>query len=148
MNEFFQLLKKEHKTIMDILDQLEDTEEAKKREELFQKLKEELLPHMRAEESTFYEPLLAKKDTRDVALEGTEEHHASDLVFKELEKMPKDKDEWAAKLTVFKEMVEHHIKEEEGTMFTVTEIVLTDEKIQAIMKDFKAEKKKLQENLK
>ena len=149
MNEFFQMLKKDHKTVMDILDQLEETEaKSKKREELFQKLKEEFVPHMKAEETTFYEPLLAQKDARDVALEGTQEHHVSDLVFKELEKMPKDQDEWAAKLSVFKELVEHHIKEEEGTIFTVTEIVLTEKKIQTIMKEFVEEKKKLKENLK
>ena len=35
----------------------------------------------------------------------------SELVLKEIEKMPKDEEKWGAKVAVFKELVEHHIKE-------------------------------------
>jgi hypothetical protein len=38
---------------------------------------------MKAEEITFYPPLLAKKEAREDALEGIEEHHVSEMVFKE-----------------------------------------------------------------
>jgi iron-sulfur cluster repair protein YtfE (RIC family) len=37
---------------------------------LFQKLRVELVPHMKAEESVFYPPLLAKKESREDAMEG------------------------------------------------------------------------------
>jgi len=55
-----------------ILGQLKETKEneSKKRDELFQKLREELVPHAKAEEITFYQPLLAKKEAREDALEG------------------------------------------------------------------------------
>jgi len=103
---------------------------------------------MKAEETAFYQPLLEKKEAKEVALEGVEEHHVSDTVFKELEKMPKDTDEWGAKLSVFKELVEHHIKEEESLIFKVSEIVLTENKFQTILKQFEKEKQKVQKNLK
>jgi hypothetical protein len=149
MNEFFKMLKQDHKTVADILDQLEDTEnKSKKRDELFQKLKVELVPHMKAEEIAFYPSLLEKEDAKEAALEGIEEHHVSDMVFKELEKMPKDQDQWKAKLSVFKELVEHHVKEEEGPIFMVSEIVLSETKLQSIMKQFVEEKQKIKENLK
>jgi len=51
---------------------------------------------MKAEEITFYQALLAKKEARDVTLEGAEEHHVSELVLKELENMPKYQDQWGA----------------------------------------------------
>ena len=72
MNEFFQMLKKDHKEVKGILGQLKETKDnkSKKREELFQKLREELVPHMKAEEITFYPPLLAKKESREDAMEG------------------------------------------------------------------------------
>ena len=70
MNEFFKMLKKDHVEVKGILWQLIETKESKKRDELFQKLKEELVPHMKAEEITFYQPLLAKKEAREDALEG------------------------------------------------------------------------------
>jgi site-specific DNA-adenine methylase len=53
MNQFFQMLKKDHAELKEILGQLKETKESapKKREELFQKLREELVPHMKAEET-------------------------------------------------------------------------------------------------
>jgi len=150
MNEFFQMLKDDHKEVKGILGQLKETKdnESKKRDELFQKLTEELIPHMKAEEMTFYQPLLAKKEAREDALEGVEEHHVSEMVFKELAKMPKGQDQWAAKLGVFKELVEHHIKEEEGAIFKTAEKVLSQDKFQSIMKQFAEEKQKFKESLK
>jgi len=103
---------------------------------------------MKAEEITFYQPLLAKKEARKDALEGVEEHHASEMVFKELEKMPKGEDQWGAKMSVFKELVEHHVKEEEGKIFKTAEKALGEDKLQSIMKQFEQEKQKLKENLK
>jgi len=34
------------------------------------------------------------------------------MVFRELEKTPKGEDQWGAKMSLFKELVEHHVKEE------------------------------------
>src|SRR5512141_2194890 len=136
MNKFFQMLKKDHVEVKGILGQLIKMKESKKREELFQKLTEELVPHMKAEEITFYQYLLAKKEAREDALEGVEEHHVSEMVFKELEKTPKSEDRWGAKMSVFKELVEHHVKEEESKVFKSAEKALDDDEIQNIMKRF------------
>jgi hemerythrin-like domain-containing protein len=57
--------------------------------------------------------------------------------------MPKGVDHWGAKLSVFKELLEHHIKEEEGTIFKSAEKVLSQEKFQSIMKQFVEEKQKI-----
>ena len=148
MNEFFQMLKKDHVEIKLILGHLVETKESKKREELFQKLRTELVPHMKAEESTFYPPLMENKNAREDAMEGIEEHHVSDLVLKELEKMPKGEEKWGAKMGVFKELVEHHIKDEESKVFKSAQKALDSEEFQAIMKKFDQEKQKLKKSLK
>jgi len=148
MNDFFQMLKKDHVEVKGILGQLTETKESKKREELFQKLREELVPHMKAEESTFYQPLLAKKEAREDALEGVEEHHVSEMVLKELEKTPKGEDQWGAKMGVFKELVEHHIKDEESKVFKSAEKALDHDEFQNIMKKFDQEKQKIKKTLK
>jgi hemerythrin-like domain-containing protein len=150
MNQFFQMLKKEHEEVKGILAQLEETKEntSKKREELFQTLREELVPHMKAEESTFYQPLMTKKEARGDAMEGMEEHHVAEMVLKELETMPKGEDRWGAKMSVFKELVEHHIKDEESKVFKSAEKALGQDEIQNIMKQFELEKQKIRKNLK
>jgi hemerythrin superfamily protein len=61
------MLKKDHEEVKRILGQLQDAKASppKKREALFQKLRVALVPHMKAEESAFYPPLLAKKESRE-----------------------------------------------------------------------------------
>lgn len=148
-NTFFEMFKDDHKKVKGILGSIKETKESapKKREELFQKLKEELVPHMKAEEITFYPPLLAKKEAREDALEGVEEHHVSEMVFRELEKMPKDEDQWGAKMSVFKELVEHHIQEEESKIFKSAEKALDHDEIQDILQMFEQEKQRIKKTL-
>jgi len=150
MNAFFQMLKKDHGEVKNILEQLKETKESasKKREELFQKLRVELVPHMKAEESAFYPPLLAKKVSREDAMEGVEEHHVSEMVLKELETMQKGEEQWGGKMAVFKELVEHHIKDEQSKVFKSAEKALSDDEFQNIMKQFEQEKQAIKKNLK
>ncbi len=72
----------------------------------------------------------------------------SELIQKELEMMPKGEDQWGAKMSVFKELVEHHIKDEESKVFKSAEKVLDQDEIQNIMKKFDEEKQKIKKNLK
>ena len=149
MNEFFQMLKKDHAEVKGILGKLEETKEGelKKREELFLKLRTELVPHMKAEEIVFYPPLMAKKESRKDALEGVEEHHVSDMVLKELETTQKG-ELWGAKMSVFSELVEHHIKDEESKVFKSAEKALGPDDFEKIMKQFQQEKQKIKKDLK
>jgi len=150
MNEFFQMLKKDHEEVKGILGKLKETKESepKKREEVFLKLRIELVPHMKAEESVFYPPLMAKKESREDALEGVEEHHVSEMVLQELETTQKGEDIWGAKMAVFKELVEHHIKDEESKVFKSAEKALTRDDFEKIMKQFEQEKQKIKKNIK
>lgn len=147
MKEFFQLLKKDHVEVKGILGQLTETNKPKKREELFHTLRLALVPHMKAEESTFYPPLMKEKEAREDAMEGLEEHHVSEMVLKELEKMPKDDDRWQAKIKVFKELVEHHIEEEEGKIFKSAKKTFKKDELEDIMKKFEKEKVKITKSL-
>ena len=149
MNPFFQMLKKDHEAVKAILGQLVETKKSapKKREELFQRLRMALVPHMKAEESVFYPALVAKKASREDAMEGVEEHHVSDMVLKELETMPKGDDQWGAKMTVFEELVEHHIEDEESKVFKSAEKAFDRDEFLGIMKQFDQEKQKIKKTL-
>lgn len=103
---------------------------------------------MKSEEGTFYPQLLVKKGAREDAMEGIEEHHVAEMVLKELEKMPKGEDQWGAKMSAFKELVEHHIKEEEGAIFKSAEQALSQDEFEKIMKQFEQEERKIRKDLK
>lgn len=138
-NDFFNQLKQEHSEVKQILEQLDKTttKAAKTRDNLFEKLSQKLLPHMAGEEVVFYSVLKEKKEAEEDVLEALEEHHAAKTVFDELRNLPREKDNWGAKLRVFKEMIEHHIKEEEHKIFKDAREALSHEEVEDIFRRFK-----------
>ncbi|MBV9923887.1 MAG: hemerythrin domain-containing protein [Acidobacteria bacterium] len=127
----FQLLKEDHQKVSGLFQQLEPTTERaeKTRTELFAKLKEELDIHTKIEESIFYPAIKQEAETREIVLEGFEEHHVVKMLLQELESIPVDTEQWTAKLKVLQENVEHHVEEEEGEMFQSARQVLSEDDI-------------------
>jgi hypothetical protein len=116
-HDLMQELHKDHQEVKSIFKQLIKHEESSKRKELCAELQEELIPHMKAEEKAVYPELMDKKTSKEHALEGLEEHHAAEMVLKELLSIDPGDERFKAKATVLKEMIEHHIKEEEDKIF-------------------------------
>jgi len=114
-----QLLTKDHDHVKKMLEELDDTTERaiKTREQTFAKLESELEVHEAIEEEIFYPALKEHSKTRDIALEGYEEHHVVDTVIAEMGDVPVSDETWTAKFAVMKENLEHHIEEEEQDMF-------------------------------
>jgi iron-sulfur cluster repair protein YtfE (RIC family) len=141
----FELLKEDHARVSAIFEKLEPTTERalKTREELFTKLKNELDVHTQIEEQLVYPVLKEEEETRDITLEGIEEHKVVKTLLQEMEAMPVDSEEWTAKLTVLKESVEHHVEEEEGEMFPKARKALPKEKIEELGARIEAAKKRL-----
>lgn len=140
----FTLLKEDHKKVAGILEKLDATTErgVKTREELFTQLKTELDIHAEIEETIFYPELEKHDETRDITLEGIEEHRIVKELLAELDAMAKDDEVWTAKMTVLKENVEHHVEEEEGEMFPKARKALTEEEIESLGTRLEAAKKK------
>jgi len=113
------LLKEDHQKVKKMLAELESTTErgVKTREELFTKVKQELIIHEAIEEEIFYPALKQHPKTKEITLEAYEEHHVVNTVMAEIEGVSYDDEKWGAKFKVMKENLEHHIEEEEGEMF-------------------------------
>lgn len=124
-----ELLKSDHEKVAGLLSKVENTTERalKTREDLFAQIKSELDLHAQIEEEIFYPAIENAEETREITLEAYEEHRIVKQLLSELEKMPKDDEEWTAKFTVLKESVEHHVEEEEGEMFKKVKQVLNKE---------------------
>ena len=128
------LLKTDHEKVAGIFEKLEETTERaeKTREELFTKLKQELDIHAHIEETIFYPVLKKAEETRDITMEGIQEHHVVKVLLRELDAMPVGSETWTAKLKVLKENVEHHVEEEEDEMFSSAREVLSKEQIEEL----------------
>jgi hypothetical protein len=139
------LLKEDHEKVKKILGELESTTErgVKTREELFTKVKEELVVHEAIEEEIFYPALKEHSKTKEIALEGYEEHHVVDTVMAEIEGVAYDDEKWGAKFKVMKENLEHHIEEEEGEMFKQARQVFDEDELAQLGESMLARKQEL-----
>ena len=139
------LLKEDHRKVKKMLAELESTTErgVKTREELFTKIKQELVVHEAIEEEIFYPALKEHPKTKEIALEGYEEHHVVDTVMAEIEGVAYDDERWGAKFTVMKENLEHHIEEEEGEMFKQAKQVFDEDELVQLGESMMARKEEL-----
>lgn len=142
----FKMLEEDHEKVKKLLKEADDTTErgVKTREELFARIKQEMLVHETLEEELLYPTLKEHDKTKEVSLEGYEEHHVVNEIMAELEETPVDDEKWAAKFAVMKENVEHHIEEEEEEMFKKGRQVLDQEKIDALGERMQQRKKELE----
>lgn len=127
--DIFSKLKTDHDNVKKILKKIEETSNnaGKTRETLFAQLKNELLAHSKVEEAVFYATLLPNKDLKENVLEGLNEHRIVDMLLAELDSIPKDNPQWHAKFHFLKELIEHHVEDEEGEMFPKAKKALDDE---------------------
>lgn len=128
------LLKADHEKVDALFSQLEETTESaeKTRTELFTKLKQELDLHAHVEEKIFYPALKESEETRDITMEGIQEHHVVKVLLRELDAMPVTSETWTAKLKVLQENVEHHVEEEEDDMFKKARNVLSKDQLEEL----------------
>jgi hypothetical protein len=137
---FFEQLTRDHNEIKEILNQMIERGNVSKRTDLKKYLEKALLPHIKAEEAVFYPVLKEKKDSRDLALEALEEHHAAELIVNEVLNLRPESEVWVAKCTVLKEMIVHHIHEEETKIFNVSRELIGHEQIAKMLTSFAEEK--------
>lgn len=131
MAEALNLLKKDHRHVKSIIEELEKTTSraVKKRQELLQTLKAELQLHEQIEEKLFYPELKKNKEDKPLILEAYEEHGLVDDILAKLEATEVDDETWIAKIEVLKECLLHHIKEEEQEIFPLAKEHLGSEKL-------------------
>ncbi|MGV8843305.1 MAG: hemerythrin domain-containing protein [Pseudomonas sp.] len=145
-----ELLKTDHQTVKDLLSQLsESTDRAvKKRTELLNKLEAEITVHTSLEEEILYPAFkeAGGKEAAQMYYEAKEEHRTVDsLVMPDLKVTDPSAPEFAGRLKVLKELLEHHIKEEETEMFPKATKLLGKEALNALgeqMETLKALRKK------
>lgn len=112
-----ELLEQQHRETEALFERFEDAGDAERRE-IVQQVLRDLRMHTSIEEEILY-PAARQRIQRldDEVLEAYEEHHAVELLLDELDGMTPDDERFVAKVTVVKELVLHHVEEEEQEMF-------------------------------
>ena len=142
-------LKEDHDKVREILKKADDlvaqypkVNEAQEKR-LMKELISELEPHSKAEEKVFYSALRKKDENNLSPYEGLEEHQLALQVLKALQKDNLEKSARTAKIQVLKEMLLHHIKEEESRYFSEAKKCLDTKELNDLAEKFIEEKKKI-----
>ena len=122
------LLRNDHKTVEALFKKFEKAgpNAHKTKQDLVEKVVEELSIHAAIEEQVLYPAARkAMPDASEQVLEALEEHHIVKWVLSELDGMDPQDERFDAKVTVLKELVLHHAKEEERDLFPKIRKALT-----------------------
>ena len=116
-----QLLKKDHKEVKALLKEFArlSGRAAPKQQAVVTQLCHALTLHARLEEELVYPVFkeLRSHEMKDLVAEATEEHQVAKTLIGELATLSLEEEQYAAKVTVLGEYVQHHIKEEEQELF-------------------------------
>ncbi len=139
-------LKKEHDEVKDLLENLSDAETPAQRRTLVQKIKAALVPHTKAEEKVVYDAVIAlrNKDAQMDGHEGYLEHEWASKTLQRLEAIANAASpEHKAAGKVLKELVEHHIDEEERSVWKDVKRHFTDDDRRKMNVSFLAAKRRV-----
>jgi hemerythrin superfamily protein len=113
-------LKHEHDEVKSLLSDLQNAQSAVERKSLVKRIKSALLPHTKAEEKVVYNAVIALKD-KAAQLDGHEGYIEHELAARTLQRLEAitnaTSPEHKASGKVLKELVEHHIEEEETNVW-------------------------------
>ena len=143
-----ELLTNDHKLVKKLLEELSATTEraVKKRAELLQRIEQEVRIHTQLEEEILYPAIkqAGGKEEAKMYYEAKEEHRTVDsLVMPDLLETDTGTVEFAGRVKVMKELLEHHIEEEESELFPTARKLLGKDALEQMGQAMEAQKKLL-----
>ncbi len=143
----YEALKKDHDNVKVLLNELVALNESddQRAKELIEQIRDEVVPHSRAEESVFYNSLRAIESAKDIVMHGYQEHMEAEALLRTLQAASKIDADWKATAHKLKKALEHHIQEEEGKIFNVAQQLFTPDEAKMMAEAFEQLKPEVRE---
>jgi hemerythrin superfamily protein len=138
-------LQMEHDEVQELLKQLTDSDNGREQKVLVAKIKQALIPHTKAEEKVVYDAVLTLKG-KDAKIDGNEgylEHSLASETLKKLDKLTANTPEFKAAAKVLKELINHHVQEEERNIWAQVKEHFSTERRGQMNREFLAAKKRV-----
>lgn len=139
------LIKHDHHEVSELFKTaLDDGAKPAEKRDAIRQILEKLTLHADMEEAIFY-PALRKaggEKEKDSVLEAFEEHDVVKELMAKIERTASGDESLEAKVTVLKEIVEHHVEEEESEMFGEARKSLGKERLQQLGEEMQAFKER------
>ena len=145
----FEEIKEDHKTQRSLINTLLRTEgESNDRKSVWEKLKVELMAHEKAEERTFYNPMIEHDKSQEHARHSIAEHHDIDEMIEKIDDTDMSSSAWLTHFKSLRELVLHHLDEEEQEIFTVAGRVFSENQKEQFGSEYRDHMNKAKDNLK
>lgn len=133
-----ELLTQQHREVESLFEDFEKLSEraGKSRLQIFEKIAHKLTCHTRIEEKLFYPE--GRAVDKDSTLEAYEEHDVVKTLIKKIAQIEPTDESFKAKMTVLKEMVKHHVEEEEQEFFPKIREELGNDRLLELGSEMKA----------
>jgi len=137
----------DHKKVLGLLGKLVEAEKAdsKIRDNLITQIRNELVPHSRAEEAVLYNSIRDVGSASGVVAHSYQEHMEAEALLRGLQVTGTVGVNWLAGVMKLKEALEHHIAEEESKVFGAAKKLFAEEEAVAMADVFNKLKPMIQE---
>jgi len=127
-------LKKDHETVKGLLNQLvaTDQKDSKTWKALVKQIRDELIPHSRAEEAVLYNSMRGIDAAKELVRHSYSEHMQAETLLRSLQVLEAFDVNSVNTARKLKEALEHHIAEEEGRIFNAAQKLFTQEEALAM----------------
>src|SRR5215471_10816325 len=126
-----EMLKQQHREVDELFKKLNGTKTAESGRRIFNDIADALAVHAAIEERHFY-PAVKRRETQGILLASVEEHLEIKRVIADLLQMDPDDDSFEAKVRTLRQDVQHHVEEEEESLFPRVRQLFDDETLEAI----------------
>lgn len=142
----YDALKKDHNKVTELLNELVMLDQgSNEHSAIIDQIRDELIPHARAEESVFYNSLRSIDQAKDVVMHGYKEHVEAETLLRTLQVKDKVDMDWKETATKLREAIRHHIDEEETRIFNVAQQLFTKEEADMMEEAFEALKPEIKD---
>ncbi|MBA2656496.1 MAG: hemerythrin domain-containing protein [Tatlockia sp.] len=147
--DIYSYLHKDHLKVSKLFKEIIASKNQGEREKLFLEVQKELELHSDPEHDTFYKALEKKAKGKEDAEHGTEEHQKIKKALKAVSKTSSgNESEWLINVGKLMQIVEHHVEDEESTMFEDGKKIISDKQALLLVEEMESLKEKLRSSKK
>ena len=145
--QIYEALKNDHDSIRKLLNELvalgpDDSEHG---DVLIDLIRDELIPHSRAEEAVFYNSIRAVDTARGLIWHGYEEHIMAEGLLRTLQGMSRIDSDFLGVARNLKAVLDQHIQEEETKIFAEAQKLFSDKEAEVMCEAFEDLKPQVRE---
>lgn len=134
MKNIYEVLKADHEKVHGLLEKLVAAAEADSdsRNALLDQIRDEVIPHARAEEAVLYNSMRDLPAGKEVVAHAYQEHVEVETLLRSLQVTGAVGVNWVTGAQKLKEALEHHVAEEEGEVFNAAKKLFVEEEAVAM----------------